>query len=191
MTGDPRDAMKKTGFTFSVVWMAVFILLAGSAVSPVLGNPIGSNQSTVIWENPHLRCCPVNIQHLVVRFRRMNAPSWIPASLSFRGVNEVEFRFLGTEKFFVGVLVVATGSKDRIIHHGLFDQGPIDEVLTRTFFGKVERVRVAGIFDRDGTKYLVLERIRTKKEAWIPLSSALFALLSSIGKQSDLSWGVS
>lgn len=107
------------------------------------------------------------------------------------GCEGSRIQIFGNGKFFVGVLVVATGSKDRIIHHGLFDQGPIDEVLTRTFFGKVERVRVAGIFDRDGRKYLVLARIRTKKEAWIPLSSALFALLSSIGKQSDLSWGVS
>lgn len=149
------------------------------------------DKGTVSWESPQSRCCPIDLRHLVVRTRQTGASPRLPHALSSNGVQVVVFRFLGTQTFFVGITVQAIGSGNKILRHGLFDQGPITEVLTKTFFGTVERVRIAGIFERHGKMYLVLERMRTKKEAWIPLSSALSSILSNIGKQGDLAWGVS
>jgi hypothetical protein len=149
------------------------------------------DKGTVSWENPQSRCCPIDLRHLVVRTRPIDTSPRIPPVLVSKGVRVVVFRFMGTKTFFLGITVQAIGSGNKILRHGLFDQGPITEVLTKSFFGTVERVRIAGIFERHGKMYLVLERERTKKEAWIPLSSALSSILSNIGKQDDLAWGVS
>ena len=103
------------------------------------------------------------------------------------------FRFLGSPKFFVGVIVKSFDANGRLLHHGLFDQGPIDEVLSRALFHKEERIQILGLF-RDGSTsrktVLRIRRLSTNKTRDIPLTKALSLLVSRIGSQPDLVWAV-
>lgn len=160
-------------------------------VSSWVPGAFAAGKETVSWVSPRSHCCPVDLKTLVVRTNGRDAVCPIPRKLASDGVQTVVFHFLGSKSFFVGVLIRAIGPDQKILRHGLFDQGPIDEVLTKTYFGTVERVRISGIFERRWTRYLVLKRMKTGQEAWIPLSSVLSAILSNIGKTPDLAWGVS
>lgn len=174
-------------------FLSVLILAAAefNAVRPWVSEASAAVREPVSWVAPKSNCCPLDLKTLVVRTNGQDAVCPIPRYLASDGVRTVVFRFLGSKSFFVGILVRAIGPDHKILRHGLFDQGPIDEVLTKTYFGSVERVRISGIFERHGTQYLVLQRVKTGQEAWIPLLSALSAILSNVGKTADLAWGVS
>ncbi|AIA31843.1 hypothetical protein [Leptospirillum ferriphilum] len=174
--------------------MVYFFLsfFASGSLLLLFSNPGLSDESRgVPWVYPHSACCGLDLRSLVVRSRMGDDSVHIPRSLAEIGVRSVVFQFLGNRKVFVGVLVRGLDARGKILRHGLFDQGPIDEVLTREYFGRVMRVHVRGVFLREGTRYLVLGRPKTGKEAWIPLRSALSVLLSRVGRQKDLLWGSS
>ncbi len=101
------------------------------------------------------------------------------------------FRFLGSPKFFVGVIVKSYDAQGRLLHHGLFDQGPIDEVLSRALYHKDERIQILGIFKAPASSHAMVLRIRrlsTNQTRDIPLPRALSLLVSHIGAQPDLVW---
>ena len=101
------------------------------------------------------------------------------------------FRFLGSPKFFVGVIVKSYDAQGRLLHHGLFDQGPIDEVLSQALYHKEERIQILGIFKASASSPAMVLRIRrfsTNRTRDIPLPRALSLLVSRIGSQPDLVW---
>ena len=98
------------------------------------------------------------------------------------------FRFLGTPAFFVGIIVQTFDSKDRLLHHGLFDQGPIDEVLSSALFHKDERIGIVWVFTEKNRKILRIRQFDKGKTVDVPLEKALYLIVSRIGTKPDLVW---
>ena len=180
-----RLGMVVAGLLFSSV------TATGISCGPFLAPALAAERQRISWERPVPVCCPLDLRHLVVHQGASGSSGGVPRSLKDIGVRSVVFQFLGNEKVFIGIVVRAFGPGGKVLRHGLFDQGPIDEVLTRVFFGRVLRVRTLGVFERQGKRYLVVGRSKTGKEAWIPLESALSVLLTHVGRQPDLLWGAS
>ena len=136
---------------------------------------------------------PVDLRTLEIDSTHPGTRISIPRTKAFAGSHRMVFRFLGSPKFFVGVIVKSFDANGRLLHHGLFDQGPIDEVLSRALFHKEERIQILGLF-RDGSTsrktVLRIRRLSTNKTRDIPLTKALSLLVSRIGSQPDLVWAV-
>lgn len=115
-------------------------------------------------------------------------PSSDPKNKGILGQQKIVFHFLGSQKFFIGIIVQSFEKNGRLLHHGLFDQGPIDEVLSRALFHKEERVQVLGIYRENGRYTLHLKRFATGKVQSFPLDSALRILMTHIGSKPDLCW---
>ncbi len=131
---------------------------------------------------------PVDLRTLVVQTGTPGVRIPIPRTPAFAGSRKMVFRFLGTPKFFVGVIVQSFDAKGRLLHHGLFDQGPIDEVLSRALFHKEERIQIAGIFRTGNGTILRIRRFATGKTLDLPLDRALSLLTARIGSKKDLVW---
>jgi hypothetical protein len=131
---------------------------------------------------------PVDLRTLVIQTGTPGTRIPIPKTPAFAGSRKMVFRFLGTPKFFVGVIVQSFDGKGRLLHHGLFDQGPIDEVLSRALFHKEERIQIAGIFQSGKGKILRIRRFDTGKTIDLPLDRALSLLTARIGSKKDLVW---
>ncbi len=90
-----------------------------------------------------------------------------------------------------GVIVKSYDAQGRLLHHGLVDQGPIDEVLSRALYHKEERIQILGIFKASASSHAMVLRIRLfsrNRTRHILLPRALSLLLSRIGSQPDLVW---
>lgn len=130
----------------------------------------------------------VDLRTLVLSTGPSGIPVPIPRTREFAGSRKMVFHFLGSPKFFVGIIVQSFDASGRLLHHGLFDQGPIDEVLSRHLFHRDERIQILGIFRDDGHYLLRLKRFRTGKTLDLSLDLALATLTAHIGAQPDLVW---
>ena len=133
---------------------------------------------------------PVELRTLVVETGAPGVRIPIPRTSAFAGSRKMVFRFLGTPKFFVGVIVQSFDARGHLLHHGLFDQGPIDEVLSRAVFHRDERIQILGIFQKDHGKVLRIRRLASGQTLDLPLDRALSLLTARIGSQKDLVWAV-
>ncbi len=133
---------------------------------------------------------PVELRTLVVETGSPGVRIPIPRTSAFAGSRKMVFRFLGTPKFFVGVIVQSFDARGHLLHHGLFDQGPIDEVLSRAVFHQDERIQILGIFQKDHGKVLRIRRFASGQTLDLPLDRALSLLTARIGSQKDLVWAV-
>jgi len=131
---------------------------------------------------------PVDLRTLVVKTGAPGVHIPIPRTTAFAGSRRMVFRFLGTPKFFVGVIVQSYDAKGNLLHHGLFDQGPIDEVLSRALFHREERIQILGIFRKDQKRVLRIRRLASGQTLDLPLDRALSLLTARIGSQKDLVW---
>lgn len=134
---------------------------------------------------------PVDLRTLEIDSTHPGTRISVPRTQAFSGSHRMVFRFLGSPKFFVGVIVKSYDAKGHLLHHGLFDQGPIDEVLSRALFHKEERIQILGIFKNPSSSHSMVLRIRrfsTNQTRDIPLPRALSLLVSRIGSQPDLVW---
>ncbi len=134
---------------------------------------------------------PVDLRTLEIDSTHPGTGISVPRTLAFAGSHRMVFRFLGSPKFFVGVIVKSYDAQGRLLHHGLFDQGPIDEVLSRALYHKEERIQILGIFKASASSHAMVLRIRrfsTNRTRDIPLPRALSLLVSRIGSQPDLVW---
>ena len=134
---------------------------------------------------------PVDLRTLEIDSTHPGTRISVPRTKAFSGSHRMVFRFLGSPKFFVGVIVKSYDAQGRLLHHGLFDQGPIDEVLSRALYHKDERIQILGIFKAPASSHAMVLRIRrlsTNQTRDIPLPRALSLLVSHIGAQPDLVW---
>ncbi len=134
---------------------------------------------------------PVDLRTLEIDSTHPGTRISVPRTQAFAGSHRMVFRFLGSPKFFVGVIVKSYDAQGRLLHHGLFDQGPIDEVLSRALYHKEERIQILGIFKASASSHAMVLRIRrfsTNRTRDIPLPRALSLLVSRIGSQPDLVW---
>jgi hypothetical protein len=131
---------------------------------------------------------PVDLRTLVLSSGQPGLRLPIPRTKEFRGSRKMVFHFLGSQKFFVGIIVQSFDKNGHLLHHGLFDQGPIDEVLSSSLFHKEERVQILGIYRENGRYTLHLKRFATGKVRSLPLDSALETLTAHIGSKPDLVW---
>lgn len=132
----------------------------------------------------------VDLRTLVLSTGPSGFPIPIPRTKEFSGSRKMVFHFLGSPKFFVGVIIQSFDGNGQLLHHGLFDRGPIDEVLSRHLFHRNERIQILGIFQNRGHYLLRLKRFKTGKTLDLPLDSALATLTAHIGSQPDLVWAV-
>ncbi|AKS22841.1 MAG: hypothetical protein C75L2_00020064 [Leptospirillum sp. Group II 'C75'] len=156
-------------------------IVAALIFSPVLA---GFSSPIVVASPP----VPVDLRTLVLSSGQPSIRLPIPRTKEFWGSRKIVFHFLGSQKFFIGIIVQSFEKNGRLLHHGLFDQGPIDEVLSRALFHKEERVQVLGIYRENGRYTLHLKRFATGKVQSFPLDSALRILMTHIGSKPDLCW---
>ena len=133
---------------------------------------------------------PVDLHSLVITTGTPDVHVPIPRSKAFSESRKMVFRFLGTPKFFVGVIVQSFDGKGRLLHHGLFDQGPVDEVLSKALFHKEERIQILGVFQKGNRRFFRIRRFSTGKTLSLPLDRALTLLTAHIGSRPDLVWAV-
>ena len=131
---------------------------------------------------------PVELRTLVVETGSPGVRIPIPRTSAFAGSRKMVFRFLGTPKFFVGVIIQSFDARGHLLHHGLFDQGPIDEVLSRALFHRDERIQILGIFQEGHGMVLRIRRFASGQLLDLPLDRALSLLTARIGSQKDLVW---
>ena len=129
------------------------------------------------------------LKGLIIQSDRSHGPIAIPDSSAFRGIDRIRIRFLGSPSYFVGILISARNRSGQKVHHGLFDQGPINEVLSQTFWKTPVLLHIVGLTQLGRKRYLVIEELPNKTETRIPLEKALSVLLAQIGTRKDLVWG--
>jgi len=138
---------------------------------------------------------PVDLHTLVLDSAKSKGALLVPRTSALKKSRRLVFHFLGTPKFFVGIVVQSYDAKGNLLHHGLFDQGPIDEVLSRALFHQEERIQILGIFRTGHSQsspkmVLRIRRFATGKTRNIPLDHALSLFVSRIGTKPDLVWAV-
>ncbi|MHB8543775.1 MAG: hypothetical protein ACYC9S_07220 [Leptospirales bacterium] len=129
------------------------------------------------------------LKNLTIRSDRTHGPVVLPDSPAFRGIDRVRIRFLGSPSYFVGILVSGRNRSGQQIHHGLFDQGPINEVLSEAFWKKPVLIHIDGIAEFGKKRYLIIEELPQKTLVRVPLEKALSVLFAQIGNRKDLVWG--
>lgn len=109
------------------------------------------------------------LKGLTIRSDRTHGPVTLPDSPAFRGIDRVRIRFLGSPSYFVGILISARNRSGKQIRHGLFDQGPINEVLSEAFWKKPVLIHINGIAELEKKRYLIIEELPQKTLVRLPL----------------------